>query len=246
MESNYDSVIGYSPLEDVDEEKMLQVIKVNRKIIDAYYSVNPAELVLVAGAGKGQEAVLIRKEFGMITVGVDLNIENIRPSNMKDELFFQKQNIAHLAFPDDMFSLIYSYHVLEHVPDPVAVLRELYRVLKPGGTLFIGFPNKNRLFSYICASQKISFMERLMWNLNDYLHRFQGKFENKYGAHAGFTEREFQFISSTVFDLVYSVRNEYMLYKYSRYRRFISLLIESTLNEVLFPSNYYVCKKQLK
>ena len=32
MENKYDKVIGYSPLEDVDEEKMLQIIKVNKKI----------------------------------------------------------------------------------------------------------------------------------------------------------------------------------------------------------------------
>ena len=34
-------------------------------------------------------------------------------------------------------------------------------------------------------------MDRIKWNINDYKYRLRGKFENKFGAHAGFTEKEF-------------------------------------------------------
>ena len=46
-----------------------------------------------------------------------------------------------LPFPDASFDLVTSFQVLEHVPDPVAFLRELARVARPGGTVILATPN---------------------------------------------------------------------------------------------------------
>lgn len=48
------------------------------------------------------------------------------------------QNIAHA---DSTFDVIFSCETIEHVPDPTRAVRELGRVLKPGGTLFLTTPN---------------------------------------------------------------------------------------------------------
>lgn len=42
----------------------------------------------------------------------------------------------------DVFAM---FHVIEHVPDPVGTLREVYRVLKPGGTLVLETPRYDTL-----------------------------------------------------------------------------------------------------
>jgi ubiquinone/menaquinone biosynthesis C-methylase UbiE len=38
-----------------------------------------------------------------------------------------------LDYPDDTFDIVHAHQVLQHVGDPVAVLREMRRVVKPGG-----------------------------------------------------------------------------------------------------------------
>lgn len=44
-----------------------------------------------------------------------------------------KADICNLPFEDDSFDVILCNHVLEHIPDDTQAMRELHRVLKPGG-----------------------------------------------------------------------------------------------------------------
>lgn len=244
MEKRYSKTIGYSPLDLVDQDKLLQVIRVNKRIIDKYLQVEKGGTILVAGAGLGYEAVLINQEFQQKTVGVDLNIDSNNLFPKSGDLLLQRQDLTSLAFRSNSFDLVYSYHVLEHVVDHLAVLKEIHRVLKPGGVLFIGFPNKNRLISYMGTSQKASGLDKIKWNINDYVYRLQGKFENKYGAHAGFTEKEFIEDASCVFETIDPVRNRYMFLKYPNLSAFISFFIKIKLEEFIFPSNYFICLKR--
>jgi 2-polyprenyl-3-methyl-5-hydroxy-6-metoxy-1,4-benzoquinol methylase len=45
------------------------------------------------------------------------------------------------GFPDDFFDVVTLWHVLEHVPDPLAQLAEIRRILKPEGLLVVEVPN---------------------------------------------------------------------------------------------------------
>ena len=46
-----------------------------------------------------------------------------------------------LPFPRESVSAFYSYHVVEHLPDPAFHFRELWRCLEPGGCFRVGGPN---------------------------------------------------------------------------------------------------------
>jgi len=48
-------------------------------------------------------------------------------------------------FPSDHFDFVTSWWYLEHVPDPLAALREMARILKPGGYCGIAVPNARSL-----------------------------------------------------------------------------------------------------
>lgn len=51
-------------------------------------------------------------------------------------------------FEDGRFSLIEAYHVLEHLDDPFQAMRELHRMLSPGGRLVIRVPHFSRGFTH--------------------------------------------------------------------------------------------------
>lgn len=48
--------------------------------------------------------------------------------------------ILHLPLPDNCFDVILCTEVLEHVPEPIAAVREMARLLKPGGRILITAP----------------------------------------------------------------------------------------------------------
>src|SRR5262249_42889376 len=56
---------------------------------------------------------------------------------LPDNLFFSQSSETSLPAEDGSFDFVMSWSAFEHILDPVAVLREIRRILKPGGGLFI-------------------------------------------------------------------------------------------------------------
>jgi SAM-dependent methyltransferase len=54
-----------------------------------------------------------------------------------------KADICALPFANDSYDFILCNHVLEHIPDDATAMKELYRVLKPGGTAILQIPLEN-------------------------------------------------------------------------------------------------------
>ena len=54
---------------------------------------------------------------------------------------WQRQNILAIDHPDSSFDSVFSFETIEHVHSPLQAVRELARVLKPEGRLFLTTPN---------------------------------------------------------------------------------------------------------
>ncbi len=61
----------------------------------------------------------------------------------------RQASITSLPFPDDSFDVVIAAHVLEHLPNPLAALREMRRVLRPGGFIVTCLTRQSWLGAYI-------------------------------------------------------------------------------------------------
>jgi len=62
------------------------------------------------------------------------------PEEYFPTLNVQNIDILHIPYSDNYYDIIICNHVLEHIPEDVKAIKELYRVLKPGGTAILQAP----------------------------------------------------------------------------------------------------------
>jgi 2-polyprenyl-3-methyl-5-hydroxy-6-metoxy-1,4-benzoquinol methylase len=58
-----------------------------------------------------------------------------------------REDITRLSFSDCLFDLVIANHILEHVSDDHAAMKEIFRVLKPGGLAILQTPYSNISFN---------------------------------------------------------------------------------------------------
>ena len=67
-----------------------------------------------------------------------------------------------LPFEDASFDFVNCAEVSEHVDDPIKVLKEIFRVLKPGGKCYISFHNRWSVYDYHYHLYFINWMPRVL------------------------------------------------------------------------------------
>lgn len=115
--------------------------------------VGPGPLaVLEIGPGEGW---LVRRLLGrghrVVTTDLSRGWLKRLPSAADPRLLRAQANIFHLPFRDGLFDVVVAAEVLEHLPGPVDAVREIRRVLKPGGRFIATVPYREELRPVICA-----------------------------------------------------------------------------------------------
>jgi SAM-dependent methyltransferase len=95
--------------------------------------------LLEVGCGSGDSLKLLQ-ELGWDAEGIDFDPQAVANARAKG-LRVRQGDLAGQAFPSASFDAVIASHVIEHVPDPEALLVEAHRVLRPGGALVLYTPN---------------------------------------------------------------------------------------------------------
>jgi ubiquinone/menaquinone biosynthesis C-methylase UbiE len=96
--------------------------------------------LLDAGSGTGWFSAVAVKRKAVVT-SLDVGPELLKQVAKKCKSTLVVGSILDLPFKNNSFDYIVSSEVIEHVPDPKKAITELFRVLKPGGTIVLSTPN---------------------------------------------------------------------------------------------------------
>lgn len=110
--------------------------------------------VLEVGVGAGTD-FLQWARAGAKVFGVDLTEQACEHVRHRLNIYgFQAESIQvadceKLPFQDNFFDLVWSWGVIHHTPDTEAALKEIVRVLKPGGTAKIMIYHRHSVLAYL-------------------------------------------------------------------------------------------------
>jgi ubiquinone/menaquinone biosynthesis C-methylase UbiE len=141
----------------------------------SHIQINNDYTILDVGCGGGRTVNKLAKIANMGKVyGIDYSDESVRVSRKRNKKFIkggrvhiQKGNVSSLPYSDDYFELITGIESYYYWPDLGHDMKEILRVLKPGGTLIIiGGLYKNSKFD----ERHQKFVKKLVKKLNMHYH----------------------------------------------------------------------------
>ena len=109
----------------------------------------PGKRVLEVGAGVGTDARRI-VGAGAIYTGINVDRGSAEATERALRVFSMpgvslQRDARSLDFPDGSFDAVYSFGVLQHIPEVGRAVTEIYRVLKPGGELLLMLYNRTSI-----------------------------------------------------------------------------------------------------
>jgi SAM-dependent methyltransferase len=125
--------------------------------------------ILDIGCGSGRHTCAASRLKNVVVIGSDVRLDEVKEA--RNRLRYQEDlgehggglwatlvaDITGLPFPDDFFDTVICSEVLEHIPDQHTAIKEITRVLRPGGDLIVSVPR------YL--------PERICWALSDSYHQ---------------------------------------------------------------------------
>ncbi len=167
------------------------------------YQLQDDGTMLDVGCGEGRHIFGVMQDYPMMRcIGLDMDDESLEKAEEGYEYFesiskagaeFLKGSAYSLPFPNDTFDLVVCSEVLEHLHEYDDAVKEIFRVLKPGGKFY--------------ASVPASWPEKICWLLSkDYQNQPGGHLRifNQKKLVKEIEESGFKFLSSEKFHAIHS------------------------------------------
>ncbi len=158
----------YDLAESINGSVYTEMRDITRRLIPA------GAKVLDCGAGTG-ELSLEASDNADSVLCTDLSKNMLKQAQRKaralgaDNIEFAARNIFDLQDPDDTYDVVIAGNVLHLLTNPQGAVKEMYRVLKPGGRLLLPtFTNKNSARLLIGIYKKLGFDPAANYSPSEY------------------------------------------------------------------------------
>ncbi len=126
---------------------------ISSRIYPTFFPFSPDDEVVNLGCGLGPQAVVYKGQYQRM-LGVDLHEKRLEDS----KTLLAEHGVTHYetlcapveatGLPDASFDKALAIDIIEHLPDPVGILNEAHRLLKPGGQLLLSVPAMHDHFTH--------------------------------------------------------------------------------------------------
>jgi arsenite methyltransferase len=138
---------------------MTEDIREMQRQYRAWFDPQPGETILDVGCGTGVNALAIAKLVGSSgkVIGIDNSeamLKLARAGAAADNVEYRLMPVEHMDFADNSFDGVVCTQVLGYLADAIPVIRDLLRVVKPGGRVFIAETDWDTL-AYCIADKEL-------------------------------------------------------------------------------------------
>jgi tocopherol O-methyltransferase len=123
------------------------------RVVCSAAQIKSTDSVIDLGCGYGSTAIWLASNIGCRVLGVSLSKDQIfaaqrlaRKRRVEHHVSFETMDFHCMKLPDSAFDVAILMEAISHSPEKLRVLKEVYRILKPGGRVVIadGFLGKRR------------------------------------------------------------------------------------------------------
>lgn len=123
----------------LDFQNKIDVYDLDKEL--AHFQWNSDKLILDAGCGNGNVVEKLLS-MGMKSIhGVDFSEDRIKQAQERfssiNEVLFYNYSLEKTDFASNTYDIIICRYIYEHIPNPINIIKELNRILKPNGLIYI-------------------------------------------------------------------------------------------------------------
>ncbi len=111
---------------------------------EAIRFIRPGSSVLEIGAARGDFLLRLREQVpDVMSVGLELNAQAAETARTRGVPVRVESSSEHAVSHPAAYDAVVSFQLLEHVPNPMDILKDALSMLKPGGLVIVGVPDNS-------------------------------------------------------------------------------------------------------